>query len=210
MTTPSDIDHHSIRPQRIDNLTVDDVQQPQYQAQLVEQTPIEQQGSVHEQPHGHYTPSTDLVEQQQVQNSEPISTSQHDTTDQELINESFSSFPSSRSTSITAYVTARYILHNPFFTNLSPSQIFLSTARINPIAMSATSSVRTSGVLIGEAVDERVKEIDSDKGVHDKGADRGGVNLAEESVGVGEVPEAEEIESVVELVFQVGVHRARH
>nr|GMD06379.1 putative disease resistance protein RGA3 [Ipomoea batatas] len=59
-------------------------QQPQYQAQLVEQTPIEQQGSVHEQPHGHYTPSTDLVEQQQVQRSEPISTSQHDTTDQEV------------------------------------------------------------------------------------------------------------------------------
>nr|GMD76126.1 hypothetical protein Iba_chr13bCG7330 [Ipomoea batatas] len=58
-------------------------QQPQHHAQLVEQTPIEQQGSVHEQPHGHYTPSTDLVEQQQVQSSEPISTSQHDTTDQE-------------------------------------------------------------------------------------------------------------------------------
>nr|GMD74768.1 trans-resveratrol di-O-methyltransferase-like [Ipomoea batatas] len=57
--------------------------QPLKQPRHVEQTSTEQQGPVHEQPHGNITPITDLVESQQVQNSEPTSTSQPDVNDQE-------------------------------------------------------------------------------------------------------------------------------
>ena len=41
-----------------------------------------------------------------------------------------------------------HFFHNPLLTNRSHSQSLLITAKTNPIAVSATSSVKTSGVLV--------------------------------------------------------------